>query len=157
MHACRYGLWLLQARAHAAAARALQEGRLLAPTSSLDDLDPEHRLQGDLILAPPSILKSNWISRLGDYKTAFASGWMQGSSFAHGASYDHGFVISDHADWNDINQTIDETEAKQIFVLHRGNGALIRHLQKRGKKALALQRFELCLKDLKSSVLTTTP
>ncbi len=48
--------------------------------------------------------------------------------------YDHGFVISDHADWNDLNRTIEETGAKRVFVQHR-NGALIRHLRKRGLDA----------------------
>jgi putative mRNA 3-end processing factor len=111
------------------------ENRCLASTRSLSSIDPEEKLRGELILAPPSVLKSEWLNRLGNFETAFASGWMQGSSFAHGLSYNHGFVISDHADWNDLNRTIEETHAKQVFVLHRGNGALIRHLRKKGINA----------------------
>jgi putative mRNA 3-end processing factor len=103
-------------------------------------------LSGELILAPPSIVETQLIARLGEYKTAFASGWMQGSSRFYSHSYDHGFVISDHADWDDLNRTIDETGAKQIFVLHR-NGALVRHLRKRGLDAqpvseLTLENFQ---------------
>ena len=108
-----------------------QEGRILAPVRSMDSIDKSERLQGQLILAPPSILKTEWQERLGAFETAFASGWMQGGGRGYGPSYDRGFVISDHADWDDLNRTIDETGAKKVFVLHR-NGALIRHLRKRG-------------------------
>jgi hypothetical protein len=60
---------------------------------------------------------------------------MQGKSAGYSMrDYDHGFVISDHADWNDLNRTIEETGAKRVFVQHR-NGALIRHLRKRGLDA----------------------
>jgi hypothetical protein len=40
-------------------------------------------------------------------------------------------VISDHADWNDLNQTIRESKARRVFVQHR-SGALIRELRKHG-------------------------
>ena len=113
------------------------EGRILAPTLELNSVALKRKLEGDLILAPPSILKTKLLARLGDYRTAFASGWMQdarSTGYVHGNSYDHGFVMSDHADWSDLNQTIDETGAKQVFVLHR-NGALIRHLRKKGLDA----------------------
>ena len=54
--------------------------------------------------------------------------------------------MSDHADWNDLNQTIADTGAKRIFVQHR-NGALVRHLRKQGLEAypvedLSLQNYE---------------
>ena len=119
---------------------------MLAPTCTLKARLGESKLQGDLILAPPSILRSEWMTHLGDFKTAFASGWMQGSASenggsAHGNSYDHGFVISDHADWNDLNQTILETEAKQVYVLHRGSGALVRHLRKSGISAYPISEL----------------
>jgi putative mRNA 3-end processing factor len=95
-------------------------------------------LEGDLILAPPSVLKETWAHRLGKYKTAFASGWMQnGRGFG---SYDHGFVMSDHSDWNDLNQTIVESRAKKVFVQHR-NGALIRHLKAQGLEAYPVEKL----------------
>ena len=110
-------------------------GRRLAATCDFTQLSPLCPLEGELILAPPSILKSEWLPLFGKYRTAFASGWMQGSSFFHLNSYDHGFVISDHADWNDLNATIHETGAKQVFVLHRSHGALVRHLRSKGIQA----------------------
>ncbi|MBC7691227.1 MAG: ligase-associated DNA damage response exonuclease [Methylotenera sp.] len=119
-----------------------REGRILAATEKLSarvaagEMAEGELLEGELLLAPPSILKDGWIDRLGDYRTAFASGWMvrsSGGSYGRG-SYDHGFVISDHADWNDLNQTIDDCGAERVFVLHR-EGRLIQHLRKRGLDA----------------------
>lgn len=127
-----------------------QEGRTLAPTRELCLTVDGEVLRGELILSPPSILKSELQGRLGEYETAFASGWMvsaseglvnrykpgpQGLGEDRAGGYDRGFVISDHADWNDINQTITDTGAKQVFVLHRSNGALVRHLRKLGLEA----------------------
>jgi putative mRNA 3-end processing factor len=112
-----------------------KEGLSLAPTLTLDSIPEGTSLQGELILAPPSILKTSWFEQLGEFETAFASGWMQGSHFGLGNRYDRGFVISDHADWEDLNRTIEDTQANQVFVLHRSHGALVRHLTKRGISA----------------------
>ena len=119
--------------------RYREEGVKLAQTldlfQAIDLLkSPDSRttaLEGELILAPPSVLKENFALHLGQYETAFASGWMQTNSSFSNRHYDRGFVISDHADWNDLNQTILETGAKRVFVQHR-NGALVRHLIKLG-------------------------
>ncbi|MEO5970121.1 MAG: ligase-associated DNA damage response exonuclease [Bdellovibrionia bacterium] len=128
-----------------------REGRRLAPTRDLATFGENEMIQGELILAPPSILKEKLRDQLGEYETAFASGWMAGEvsgrSYGNYRGYDQGFVISDHADWNDINQTIAETGAKRIFVLHRTNGALIRHLRQKGLEAhpvdaLTLRKYQ---------------
>jgi putative mRNA 3-end processing factor len=116
-----------------------QEGIKLTPTITLEKADS---LQGDLLIIPPSALRETWVSRLGQYETAFASGWMQNSSHGFGfrGGYDRGFVISDHADWNDLNQTIRESEAKQVFVQHR-KGALVSHLRRKGIDAYPIEEL----------------
>ena len=116
------------------------EGRILAPTRSLDEAiagaaAAGSALTGELILAPPSVLDESWAKWLGDYRTAFASGWMQTGGWGRG-KYDHGFVMSDHADWNDLNRTIQESGATRVFVQHR-DGALVRHLRARGIEAFS--------------------
>jgi putative mRNA 3-end processing factor len=120
-----------------------RQGLRLAPTRELEDaireLGPGEALAGELILAPPSILAESWKDKLGRYKTAFASGWMQGGGFGQ-RRYDHGFVMSDHADWNDLNQTIRETGANRIFVQHR-NGSLVRHLKAQGYEAHPVEQL----------------
>jgi putative mRNA 3-end processing factor len=78
----------------------------------------------DLILAPPSALGSPWIKRFPACRTAFASGWMEVRGTRRRKALDRGFVLSDHADWNELIQTIDETEAKIVLTTH-GNSALL--------------------------------
>ncbi len=102
----------------------------LAATMDIERIRYDQEIRGELILAPPSILKTDWLSRLGNFETAFASGWMQGTNYGHTRRYDRGFVMSDHADWNDLVNTILATRAKRVFVQHRSNGALVRHLKK---------------------------
>lgn len=116
-----------------------REGRALAATKLLSErLTDEEEIRGEIILAPPSILTEKWIGRIGNYQTAFASGWMQGSGGYGGRRrYDRGFVMSDHADWNDLNRTIAETGAKRVFVQHR-DGALVRHLKQKGIDARSI-------------------
>jgi putative mRNA 3-end processing factor len=117
-----------------------REGRRLAETRLLSDLlKSEAEIHGELILAPPSIMMENWIHRLGKIETAFASGWMQGQGWGR-RRYDRGFVMSDHADWTDLNRTIEETGAKRIYVQHR-NGDLVRHLRRKGLEAHSIDKL----------------
>lgn len=110
----------------------LKEGIKLAKTVCLSSMNQSQTLQGELIIAPQSFLKTHQVSVLGEnYQTAFASGWMANDH--HG--YDRGFLMSDHADWNDLLRTIIESKAKRIYVQHRGKGALVRYLKSIGLKA----------------------
>ncbi len=108
------------------------EGVKLAETKCLSQVDPNEKLVGQLIIAPQAFLKSPLAQILGDnFETAFASGWMARETH----SYDRGFLMSDHADWNDLLDSILATQAKRVFVQHRGKGALVRHLRSLGIKA----------------------
>lgn len=120
-----------------------RQDRKLASTQLLMDkvheLIFDQKFRGELILAPPSILMEKWIDKLGEYQTAFASGWMQGGWRTR---YDKGFVMSDHADWNDLNHTIRETGAKKVYVQHR-DGALVRHLKRDGIDAFGIDELSI--------------
>lgn len=109
----------------------LEQGVKLAPTADLTRVTSP-RLRGELILTPSSFLETPAATMLGDdYVTAFASGWMAGGT----RGYDHGFVMSDHADWNDLVRTVLESGAKRVYVQHRGKGALVKHLRSLGIQA----------------------
>jgi putative mRNA 3-end processing factor len=112
-----------------------QEGIPLAKTRCISTLDAGEKLSGELLIVPQSFLESPAAEVLGDaYETAFASGWMATQSRP---GYDRGFVMSDHADWSDLLRTVQETGARRVFVQHRGNGALVRHLRSLGLEAFA--------------------
>lgn len=115
-----------------------EQGIKLAPTICMSTIRGSEKFRGELILTPQSFLKSEQARVLGSsFQTAFASGWMAGGAQRYGQSYDHGFVMSDHADWDDLVRTITETGAKRVYVQHRGNGALVKHLKSLGLKAFS--------------------
>jgi putative mRNA 3-end processing factor len=108
------------------------QGMKLAATVCLSTVDPSIQLSGELLIAPFSFMRTPAASLLGKkYKTAFASGWARTRT----KSFDKNFLMSDHADWDDLLRSIEESQAKRVYVQHRGQGALIRKLKTLGVKA----------------------
>jgi putative mRNA 3-end processing factor len=64
-------------------------------------------------------------------QTAFASGWMQIRGARRRRGYERGFVLSDHADWNGLVRTADDSGAKRVLVTHGQESALARYLDGR--------------------------
>jgi len=93
---------------------------------------------GALIVAPPSAAGTPWMRRFGDVSTAFASGWMLIRGTRRRRAVDRGFVLSDHADWPDLNQAIEATGAERVLVTHGYTDAMVRWLRERGLQANAL-------------------
>ncbi len=81
---------------------------------------------GALAIAPPSALGSAWSARLGPSEEAFVSGWMAVRGIRRRRALGTGFVLSDHADWQGLNEAIKATGAEKVFVTH-GYTAPFRH------------------------------
>jgi len=94
---------------------------------------------GELVIAPPGALNSAWMKRFKKVETGFCSGWMQIRGNRRRRGTERGFVISDHADWPELLKTIDECEAKEIFLTHGRTDAIVRFLKESGKQAFALE------------------
>lgn len=88
-----------------------------------------NKFSEDLILAPPSALRTQWMKRFKRCETAFASGWMRVRGPRRMSGYDKGFVISDHADWPSLITTIKETQANEIRLLGSNSQFLARFLR----------------------------
>ncbi|MCA1563505.1 MAG: ligase-associated DNA damage response exonuclease [Acidobacteria bacterium] len=87
---------------------------------------------GALVLAPLSARGTPWMRRLGDVSDAFASGLMRVRGVRRQRAFDRGFVLSDHADWPALLQTVGETGAARVLATHGHADALARHLAGRG-------------------------
>jgi putative mRNA 3-end processing factor len=87
---------------------------------------------GELVLAPLSARGTPWMRRLGTISDAFASGLMRVRGVRRQRAYDRGFVISDHADWPALLQTIAETGAQRVLATHGHAEPLARHLRDHG-------------------------
>ena len=95
-------------------------------------------LKGEIVLAPPSAIADRWSRRLPDPVTAFASGWMRVRARARQQGVELPLVISDHADWRELIETIADTGAEEIWVTHGREDALLHHIQTTGRRGRAL-------------------
>jgi putative mRNA 3-end processing factor len=97
-----------------------------------------------LVMCPPSALNDRWSRRFPDPVTAFASGWMRVRARARQRGVELPLVVSDHADWPELLDTITETAASEVWVTHGRDDALVHQLSNMGikAKALALVGFE---------------
>ena len=87
---------------------------------------------GELVLAPLSARGTPWMRRLGAHSDAFASGLMRVRGVRRQRAYDRGFVISDHADWPALLETVRETGASRVLATHGYAEPLARHLRTLG-------------------------
>lgn len=99
--------------------------------------DPE-RLKGAVVMAPPGQLADTWSRRFPDPLIAYASGWMRVRQRARQSGVELPLIISDHADWDELNQTAHDVEAPEIWVTHGREEALVHQLQSTGLRARAL-------------------
>ena len=101
-------------------------------------------LAGRLVLCPPSAIADRWSRRMSDPLTAFASGWMRVRARARQRGAEFPIIVSDHADWPELLQTIRDVEATEIWVTHGREDALLHQISLMGLKgrALALVGFE---------------
>lgn len=116
-----------------------QHGVKMLPTQSIFDEEKSYHFKGDLILAPPSAHRSPWMKRFKEPQTAFASGWMQVRGTRRRKGYEKGFALSDHADWIELLQTINETGAETVFLTHGRTDVLKQYLEEQGKTVRLFQ------------------
>ncbi|MCU0421785.1 MAG: ligase-associated DNA damage response exonuclease [Bacteroidia bacterium] len=91
---------------------------------------------GALVIAPPSALGSPWLKKFEPYDTAMASGWMNMRGTRRRNAVDTGFVISDHADWQGLNNAIKNTGAEQVIVTHGYTAIFAKWLSENGYQAI---------------------
>jgi putative mRNA 3-end processing factor len=96
-------------------------------------------LAGAIVLAPPSAVSDRWARRLENPVVAMASGWMRVRQRAKSRGVELPLVISDHADWNELNATLDDVGAPEVWVTHGREEALIHAAAQRGIRGRALR------------------
>lgn len=97
------------------------------------------QLAGGIVLAPPSALADRWSRRLPDPLTCLASGWMRVRQRAKARGIELPLIISDHADWPELLQTLDDVGAPEIWVTHGAEEALVHAATARGFRARPLR------------------
>jgi putative mRNA 3-end processing factor len=111
----------------------------LIPFSPVSERAKGASFSKDLIIAPPSAFGSTWMRRFPHCRTAFVSGWMEVRGNRRRRAVDTGFVLSDHADWPALIDTIKESKAKIIYTTHGYSATLAKYLNEMHD----VQAFEL--------------
>jgi putative mRNA 3-end processing factor len=101
----------------------------MAAATRLTDQMRGKALAGALVLAPLSARGTPWMRRLPNASDAFASGLMRVRGVRRQRAFDRGFVLSDHADWSGLLDTIAATGASRVLVTHGWSEALARYLR----------------------------
>jgi putative mRNA 3-end processing factor len=114
-------------------------GIRLLEVSSATEQPRGTKFAGELVLAPLSARGTPWMRRLGDHSDAFASGLMRVRGVRRQRAFDRGFVLSDHADWPALLQTVTETGAGRVLATHGHAEPLARHLRSQGYDAGTLR------------------
>jgi putative mRNA 3-end processing factor len=103
----------------------------------------EHLTRADLlsgvIIAPPAVQNSNWLKKFEPIRNGVVSGWMALRGARRRRNADKGFVLSDHADWEGLNEAISLTGAENVFVTHGYTDILSKWLIDKGLNAHPLE------------------
>lgn len=110
-----------------------------------------------IIISVPSSLNSPWVKKFGPFSSALASGWMNLRGTKRRKAVDRGFVLSDHADWNGLNEVIHATSAERVLVTHGYKSSFARWLREKGINAQEVETLyegeSLDTEDIVASVL----
>jgi putative mRNA 3-end processing factor len=94
--------------------------------------------KGQIVLCPPSAMADRWSRRFADPIAAMASGWMGVRARARQRGAELPLIISDHADWSELTQTLKDVGAPKVWVTHGREEALVAYARSIGIEAEAL-------------------
>ncbi|MGI8673077.1 MAG: ligase-associated DNA damage response exonuclease [Luteitalea sp.] len=95
-----------------------QDGVRLPPIEPVGEDTRGAATRGRLVLAPPSAVNTPWLKRFPQAATAMVSGWMRVRGARRWKGVGRGFVLSDHADWPGLLETIAATGARRVLATH---------------------------------------
>ena len=116
------------------------QGYSLPATTLVTQDHKKADFKGSIVVCPPSAMGSPWIKKFSPYATAFCSGWMALRGARRRRAADRGFVLSDHADWQGLNEAVALSQAENVYVTHGYKDIFARWL--REEKGLNAQPVE---------------
>lgn len=114
----------------------IEHGILDLPTvEKIEGSEKKEAYRTALVIAPPAVQNSTWLKKFTPYALGISSGWMALRGARRRRNADRGFVLSDHADWNALNQTVKDTGAESVWVTHGYSEIYSRWLREQGYDA----------------------
>lgn len=113
-------------------------GVALGSLESATENEAKTDFAGKLVLGPQSAFSGAWSRRFSNPLVCSASGWMRIRQRARQQGVELPLIISDHADWAELTETIVETGAEEVWVTHGREEALVRWCELNGISARPL-------------------
>ena len=106
---------------------------------------------GDVLVLPMQTTRLAWIEALVDRYdavTAGFSGWAVDDAFVYRRGLDEGFVLSDHADFNELVEIVRAVDPERVYTTHGATEAFASHLTRaEGYETRALKAGQTTLED----------
>lgn len=112
----------------------VDSGLALKTTEELHEYNAEKHSRA-MVVCPPGAIDSQWARNIKGAEQAFASGWMMLRGAKRRRGVEKAFVLSDHADWNDLNEAVFSTKAENIYVTHGYSSIYSKWLREKGLNA----------------------
>ena len=93
---------------------------------------------GAIVVGPPAAFADRWARRFPDPVACFASGWMRIRQRARQRGVELPLILSDHADWTELTETIAAVGPGEVWVTHGREEALVRWCALQGVSARPL-------------------
>lgn len=120
------------------AAEGIGLGPLEPATLEKGQRGESERFRGKIVIGPPSSFANAWARRFPDPLTAFASGWMGVRQRARQRGVELPLIISDHADWDELTDTVREVDPEELWITYGREDALVRWAELEGRRARPL-------------------
>ena len=111
----------------------------LRPATIKNEEGRKQDFAGEIVICPPSAVQTSWARRFADPVVAFASGWMRVRQRAKQRGVELPLIISDHADWEELTQTVKDVDPGELWVTHGREDAFCRWAELEGRVARPLR------------------
>jgi putative mRNA 3-end processing factor len=112
-------------------------GFILPEDIKLEAKTDKNLLSKALIILPPMALSESVLRKIGPYSLAIASGWATVRGNRRRQAADRGFALSDHADWDALNEAVHQSRAERVILTHGFSDAFAGWLNHKGINAEA--------------------
>ncbi|MBV9106581.1 MAG: ATP-dependent DNA ligase [Verrucomicrobia bacterium] len=98
----------------------------------------ESRVDGSVVICPPTANRTRLIQRIKSRRTAILTGWALNPATIHRYQCDAAYPLSDHADYPDLIKYVELIQPKQVFTVHGFAHEFAEDLRRRGIEAWSL-------------------
>ncbi len=102
----------------------------------------ETNTRGKVLICPPQAARSGKFGELGPTRTAVVTGWAVEASCRFRYQADAAFPLSDHADFPELIELVQQVRPKKVYTLHGFAADFAQALRERGFDAQALSEAD---------------